>query len=121
MKLAKATVTLRRQMKLEKPISFALGGSLITEATVHFNTTPLTIHAEDVRLRRLTRIFLFPIAPAGTTLKVNMAYGSIESIKKMNNFASINIRHFGTCTTAGGSAKIANGTAQDYFGIFIGD
>jgi hypothetical protein len=85
---------------------------------VHFNTTGLTIHANDVRLRRITSLFLFPIRSGSG---VNLACATGLNPKVWNNYASIGIKHLGTLATDNGSAKILVGTKQDYLGIFLGD
>jgi hypothetical protein len=119
--MAKATVTILRQMQLDKPVATALGGSVITEATVSIAATNRTIHARDLKLKRLKRMFLFPNLGAGTSLKMNIASGSIQSTKVDNNFASMVIWHIGTLATGGGSAKKAAGADHVYYGLFIGD
>lgn len=113
--MAKATVTIIRQAKTDKALAAALGGATITEAMLHFNKDGMTVHARDVRLRRLTQLYLFPVN------SLNAAHGSVQIDEKMNNFASISIFHIGTQAGKTGSAAIRAGTKQDFYGIFIGD
>lgn len=115
--MTKATVTIIRQIKTSKPLGTK--ALTITEAMVSFTATGQTIHAEQVRLRRMTSMVLFPVSTGGSG--VNVACATKLNPKRMNNYASIGIKHLGTLATGDGSMKILTGGAQDYYGIFLGD
>lgn len=118
--MTKATVTILRQAKAEKPVASALGSSIISDAFVHFTADAYTIHARDAKLRRITGACMFPLE----TGNIAMGRGTANLLtidKRFNNYASIAIFHIGTQATGGGSAKIVAGSAQNYYALVIGD
>ena len=107
--MAKATVTVIRQVKAEKPIGSMTGGAIVTEALIHMATSGMTIHARQVGLRRISRMFLQP-------LERIIVYGSIQNTKILDNFASIT-----TASVRSAGTTIVAGSANNFYGLFIGD
>jgi len=115
--MAKATLTVIRKIKLEKPTG--MGAARIVEALAVCSATGETIHASDLHLRKLSRLFLQPLSTD------HCIYGaSINTTTKLGGHASVSYFNVGTPVTGGdlkGTMARHTGVAANFYVLALGE
>ena len=109
--MTKVTLSVIRKAKLPK--GTGLGGGKLVEAFIHVDATGNTVHAKDLHLRKLSRLFLQPLSHAHTIVAA-----SITTTKNLGGYASI--VYYNWATVAGTLVR-HTGTIGNFYVLAIGE